>query len=98
MSASRTRKAENARSAQSLEQIPNIGPSIAQDLCDIGIKTPKDLIGDLPSRVESNAFRPTGVRRLGSVSWYTVTVKRGLEVKGEIVRVTGAVRQRLLRK
>lgn len=34
---------------------------------------------------------------LGSVSWYTTTVKLDLEVKGEIVRVVGATPQRIRR-
>ena len=34
--------------------------------------------------------------RLGSVSWYTTTVKLDLEAKGEIVRVPGAKPQRLV--
>ena len=33
---------------------------------------------------------------LGSVSWYTTTVKLDLEVKGDIERVPGAKPQRLL--
>lgn len=35
---------------------------------------------------------------LGSVSWYTTTVKLDLEVKGEIARVEGAVPQRIRRE
>lgn len=38
-------KAQHASQAQKLEQIPNIGPSIANDLRQIGIQNPKDLIG-----------------------------------------------------
>jgi len=36
--------------------------------------------------------------RLGSVPWYTTTVKLDLEVKGELRRVPGVVPQRLLRR
>jgi hypothetical protein len=35
--------------------------------------------------------------RLGSVSWYTTTVKLDLEVKGELERVPGSTPQRLRR-
>lgn len=34
--------------------------------------------------------------RLGSVGWYTTTVKLELEMRGEIRRIDGAVPQRLL--
>lgn len=36
--------------------------------------------------------------RLGSVGWYTTTVKLDMEVKGEIARVTGVNPQRLVRR
>ncbi len=36
--------------------------------------------------------------RLGSVSWYTTTVKLDLEVKGEIERIPGSKPQRLRRR
>lgn len=36
-------------------------------------------------------------RALGSASWYAVTVKLELEVRGELVRVPGAKPQRVLR-
>ncbi len=35
---------------------------------------------------------------LGSVSWFTTTVKLDLEVRGEIYRIDGVSPQRLLRK
>ncbi len=35
---------------------------------------------------------------LGSMSWFTTTVKLELEVRGEIYRVDGVSPQRLLRK
>lgn len=37
------------------------------------------------------------LKRLGSVSWYTTTVKLDMEVKGEIERVPGVTPQRLRR-
>ena len=44
-------KASNAQAAESLEQIPNIGPAVAEDLRSIGIKAPHDLIGRDPQRL-----------------------------------------------
>ncbi len=38
-------KAREATSCESLEQIPNIGPSLAADLRLIGIRQPRDLAG-----------------------------------------------------
>lgn len=55
------------------------------------------LFADLPSLVQQQ-LSPDERKRLGSVDWYTTTVKLALEVKGEIHRVKGAVPQRLLRK
>ena len=40
---------------------------------------------------------PDELRDLGSVSWYTTTVKLDLEVRGEIRRVDGMRPQRLLK-
>ena len=48
-SASRsTRKATNARAATTLEAIPNVGRSIADDLRSLGINAPQELIGRDP--------------------------------------------------
>ena len=44
----RMKKAANPRDAVRLEQLPNIGPSVAGDLRGIGIKSPKDLKGKDP--------------------------------------------------
>ena len=57
MPASPSPKAANARAAQRLEQIPNIGPSIAQDLRSIGIKTAQDLVG----RIRKHTSLPVAV-------------------------------------
>ena len=38
-------KADSAAACQTLEQLPNIGPSLAADLRLIGIHEPRDLIG-----------------------------------------------------
>ena len=51
----------------------------------------------LPGLVESRLAADERAR-LGSVNWYTATVKLALEVRGEIVRVAGSAPQRLLRK
>lgn len=51
---------------------------------------------DLPGEV---AKRLTEEERsgLGSIAWYTTTVKLDLEVKGEVRRVPGVTPQRLLK-
>lgn len=50
----------------------------------------------LPELVEGQ-LSTSDLERLGSVSWYTTTVKLDLEVKGEIERVPGSRPQRLRR-
>jgi hypothetical protein len=44
-----------------------------------------------------DALSPEELAELGSVSWYTTTVKLDLEARGEVARVKGAKPQRLLR-
>ena len=39
------RKARNADECEQLEQLPNIGPSIAADLRLLGVRHPRELIG-----------------------------------------------------
>ena len=39
------RKAAHAAECARLEQLPNIGPSLATDLRDVGITQPRDLVG-----------------------------------------------------
>ena len=51
---------------------------------------------ELPGKVRS-ALSPDHLAGLGSVSWYTTTVKLDLEARGEIARVKGARPQRLVR-
>ena len=56
MTASRARakgvaKASNHRVVTSLEQIPNVGPSLAGDLRLIGVRTPRALVGRDPYRL-----------------------------------------------
>jgi hypothetical protein len=52
--------------------------------------------GDLPRLVERELDEDERAR-LGSVMWYTTTVKLDLEVRGEIERVPGAKPQRIRR-
>ena len=60
-------------------------------------KGPGLLFKDLPALVEAKL--PGKMKaKLGSISWYTTTVKLDLEVRGEIARVAGAKPQRLLRQ
>lgn len=51
---------------------------------------------ELPKLVKG-ALSAADRKRLGSVPWYTTTVKLDLEVRGEIERVPGASPQRLRR-
>jgi hypothetical protein len=45
-----------------LQQIPNVGPSIAADLRQIGISSPHDLLGKDPYALYDELCRITGVR------------------------------------
>ena len=45
-----------------LQQIPNIGPSIAADLRRIGVSSPQDLLGKDPYAMFEQLCRITGVR------------------------------------
>ncbi len=51
---------------------------------------------ELPRRVRELLPAET-LANLGSVSWYTITVKLDLEARGELMRVRGSRPQRLLR-
>jgi len=50
----------------------------------------------LPELVEGQ-LSPNDLENLGSVSWYTTTIKLDLEVKGDIERIPGSNTQRLRR-
>ncbi len=50
----------------------------------------------LAGRVKA-LLSPDERKRLGSVSWYTVTVKLDMEVRGELKRVAGSRPQRIYR-
>jgi hypothetical protein len=53
----------------------------------------KDLSAEVAARLSSKEKAS-----LGSVGWYTTTVKLDMEVKGEISRVPGESPQRLIRR
>lgn len=55
------------------------------------------LFRDLPALVAS-LLSDANKAGLGSISWYTTTVKLDLETRGEIMRVAGSKPQRLLRR
>ena len=55
-------KARTASDAQKLQDIPNIGPSIADDLRALGIEKPKQLIGKDPYALYDRMNKLTGVR------------------------------------
>lgn len=45
-----------------LEEIPNVGPSIAADLRLIGVSSPQDLLGKDPYKMYDELCRNTGIR------------------------------------
>ncbi len=49
---------------------------------------------ELPGMVQEH-LNPADLEKLGSVSWYTTTVKLDMEVKGELERMPGSNPQRL---
>jgi Pathogenicity locus len=55
-------KATTGRDALNLEDIPNIGPSIADDLRQLGITSPSDLLGRDPYAMYDDLCRITGQR------------------------------------
>jgi hypothetical protein len=58
-----TRKATDARSAATLEMIPNVGRSIADDLRLLGITTPAQLIGRDPQALYDALCKRTRSRQ-----------------------------------
>lgn len=56
-------KVRNAQECVALEQLPNIGPSLAADLRLIGIARPQDLIGKDAFVLYQNLCAKTGVRQ-----------------------------------
>lgn len=55
-------KAKTAQQAQHLEQIPNVGRSIANDLRILGIEEPQQLIGQDPYALYQRMTEITGLR------------------------------------
>jgi hypothetical protein len=56
------KKASAVRDVARLEDIPNVGPTIAGDLRQLGIKTPDDLLGRDPYAMYDELCRITGQR------------------------------------
>lgn len=61
--APRRRKAARAGEADTLERIPNIGPSLAADLRAIGIREPRQLRDADPYALYAQLERVTGMRQ-----------------------------------
>lgn len=57
------RKARSASECQQLEQLPNIGPSIAGDLRQLGIQHPSELAGRDALALYQELCRVTGKRQ-----------------------------------
>ena len=52
-----------AISVKSLQTIPNIGPSLAKDLYDLGYREPRDLKNQDPNRMYDRLCEQTGTRQ-----------------------------------
>ncbi len=57
------RKAKSAAEAHRLEEIPNIGPSIAADLRAIGVAGPRQLVGRDPYDLYARSNARRGMRQ-----------------------------------
>ena len=62
MAAIKSPKAATAAECQTLEQLPNIGPSLAEDLRQLGITQPAQLIGKDPYALYQRMTEITGIR------------------------------------
>ena len=60
--ASPVRRAGRGRDLARLEDIPNVGPAVAADLRQLGIKLPGDLVGRDPFAMYDDLCRLTGQR------------------------------------
>ena len=63
MASIKSPKAANAAECQALEQLPNIGPSLAEDLRSIGITRPADLRGKDAVALYQQLCAATGQRQ-----------------------------------
>ena len=59
---SRAPKSDDRTALTELEQLPNVGPAIADDLRLIGISSPQDLLGKDPYTMHDDLFHTTGIR------------------------------------
>lgn len=56
-------KARSAGEARRLQDVPNIGPSIAADLRALGIAEPRQLVGKDPYQLYARSNKQAGVRQ-----------------------------------
>jgi hypothetical protein len=61
--ATRRAKSSDHRTVETLEQIPNIGPSLAEDLRSIAIRKPRDLVGKDPRKLYDALCKKTRERQ-----------------------------------
>jgi hypothetical protein len=66
-----------------LEQIPNIGPSLAEDLRLVGVSHPQDLIGRDPYEMYEELCQKTGERHDPCVIDVFISVVRFMEGEPE---------------
>jgi hypothetical protein len=66
-------------------------------LSSLSTKEPGVVFNDLFGLVEARLTKRQ-IEEIGSIPWYTTTVKLELEVVGEIARVPGSSPQRLVRR
>jgi hypothetical protein len=59
----RRAKSSDYRTVETLEQIPNIGPSIAEDLRSIGVRQPRNLVGKDPKALYDALCKRTKTRQ-----------------------------------
>jgi hypothetical protein len=57
------RKAPSAEACEQLEQLPNIGPALAEDLRLIGIQHPRELVGQDAFALYQRLCQATGLRQ-----------------------------------